>query len=1666
MARLSCWMIALFVIFVIRSLQDTDAQVTECVKGTFNFEGSCVDCSQNCYQGLCDVNNGSCLDDCNQGFYGEKCEKNCTNCKYNICDRYQGSCNFGCEPGYYGDLCRDRCPENCINGCLNENRCQGLCKSGYYGDACKTPCRNCVSDSCDSTSGHCTEGCKQGYHGNKCNDRCSVNCRDQACGRRTGACLEGCNDGFYGQTCTELCNPNCKSSSCEQDGGLCLEGCKTGWKKPNCSVCLHGWYGEDCGKKCNVNCRNGCMSKTGECVNGCSIPGVQPPLCDKVCTRGSYGINCTSPCSPNCFDGIQCHPVNGTCLKGCKQGFKGHNCESVDVADDEDEDTTIIVAVVVGILLVILIIVTVIVLVQRKRKQQDEQIKNTDSEKENHKERSSMDTNEVFLKDIGNDTAKNTDGQVIAGNGGETLSEHGTGDSFYQNFHQFYFLFAREGFKITDLFCTRKHMLMEELLRCSPFFPVGFIWLYLQGLIDAQISGTCIRDEDFCPRYKKTECAKLNFRNRCQKYCGICPERCEDWYVDCPSIDCKEYDVYCRKHCGVCTVSQKTTPSSTGQFNPTTPRNTVCKVGRYRYTDVGGTRCKKCPSTCSRKGCESNGQCVSCEKGYFGAECRHTCGNCISDTCDRDDGACPGGCRVGYHGRDCRKRCATGCRDSSCKQEDGACINSCNAGYFGEECVDKCGHCLGGGCNRSTGTCPRCDVGWDGPMCLNCQQGWYKNQSISNCVECPQRCLGNVCNENGVCDGCQRGFYGRKCDSQCNTCRVFCNQQDGACTEGCIEGMFGKYCRNYCSERCFGRVCDQENGLCNQGCLKGYYGEACNHTCGRCADGECDRNNGKCRGCMLGWKGEKCDACDHGYWGETCENNCSTTCANHSCTRSGICTDGCKAGWEGPKCEKVCREGRHGLHCNQTCSRYCSGGCKPDNGHCRDGCNIPGIQPPTCDQECHLGTFGENCNDTCSDNCLEGAADCNLVNGTCAGGCKTGYGGHNCKTSFVGAFKEDESETGVIAGSVGAVIALVLLATFLLIYLFRISKRRRNTRDRDSSKSREPDVESIKARNMTYSNIESVNNIPLGHVNNVYDVALEENVYYNACSVCKDIRIVDMPEIIRVMGINDNKEFVEEFNKIPNGEEHLCVVGKYPENIPKNRFKTTFPYDHSRVVLNVDEHHKSDYINANFIKDTKGRRSYIASQGPKSNTVADFWRMIVQENVSQIVMLTNLKEGLKTKCEQYWPENEECRKFSNLVITSKSVNTYAYYIVRRLTLTTKETSRTVVQFHYTHWPDHGTPDPLHLNVFQSHVMRTNSSTDKPILVHCSAGIGRTGTFIALDALIRSGKQSGSVNVVEYVKAMRGDRMSMIQNVGQYVFLYKALNHGLQENISPVKRTDFISSYAEVSKESGDINNNIMYEEFQRLGNIKPSYEADDYTTGQDHMEMNYVKTVLPVNKYAVCPSSFVPGRANYYNAVSISFPVEGAAVDLIRLLVDQDTTLLVSIHPIRSIEEISSWVDMTNERIQEPPFEIEKETQCSISKTVRKTTLKIWKTDTNSEPHRVEVYEFLTWDLNELLPSDHIVLVDMVTQIQLDREKTSDGKVLILSRDGVTGCGMFCAVYNAIQQLQQDDEVDMFTVVRQLQIRRPEMISSLQEFKFCIGAVEEYLNRDNVYANT
>lgn len=275
----------------------------------------------------------------------------------------------------------------------------------------------------------------------------------------------------------------------------------------------------------------------------------------------------------------------------------------------------------------------------------------------------------------------------------------------------------------------------------------------------------------------------------------------------------------------------------------------------------------------------------------------------------------------------------------------------------------------------------------------------------------------------------------------------------------------------------------------------------------------------------------------------------------------------------------------------------------------------------------------------------------------------------------------------------------------------------------------------------------------------------------------KPVKLKDFAEHYRIMSADSDFRFSEEYEELKHvGREKPCAAADMPCNRPKNRFTNILPYDHSRVKLQpADDEEGSDYINANFVPGFNSPREFIVTQGPLHSTRDDFWRMCWETNSRAIVMLTRCVEKGREKCDHYWPYDTQTVFYGDIQVTILNESHFPDWNISEFRMMRGDTVRTIRHFHFTTWPDFGVPEPPQTLVRFVRAFRERVTAEqRPVVVHCSAGVGRSGTFIALDRIVQSIRKYDVVDIFGIVYEMRKERVWMVQTEQQYICIHQCL----------------------------------------------------------------------------------------------------------------------------------------------------------------------------------------------------------------------------------------------------------------------------------------------------
>ncbi|XP_065346472.1 receptor-type tyrosine-protein phosphatase kappa-like [Cloeon dipterum] len=466
-----------------------------------------------------------------------------------------------------------------------------------------------------------------------------------------------------------------------------------------------------------------------------------------------------------------------------------------------------------------------------------------------------------------------------------------------------------------------------------------------------------------------------------------------------------------------------------------------------------------------------------------------------------------------------------------------------------------------------------------------------------------------------------------------------------------------------------------------------------------------------------------------------------------------------------------------------------------------------------------------------------------------------------------------------------------------------------------------------------------------------------------------------------------------------------------------------------------------------------------------ASTVDDFWRMVWQEQVSLIVMLTNLTEGGKVKCEKYWPDADQEAKFGRLTVRNMREEINADYVTRDLLVTRENTKKIVQQLHYTNWPNHGVPlYPQSIAIFREKFTHRNELA--PILVHCSAGVGRTGTVILIDACLKMVRSCGQLDVVNIFSQMRKQRANLVDTLEQFEFVHLVLLESILNPKFEINCENFPEEYKHLtSKDNQKINESfellteICNKDFQR-GDKPAEFEANKCRYPDIISTSSAIVSLFPygdVTTMNFINAVFVDGYKRAKQFIVTQVPMKNTVWDFWRMIdqfnVKQIIILNESHHsygdflPTKQrkldFDEIEVILDDIDDGKLLKTYEITLDTRGICKKVCVKYASLGWKSEADAPPNLESVIEL--WE-------------DL---------KISGGKdiVTIACHDGVTASGLFLAIGFVIEKIKMEQKVDVGLAVRTLRKAKPVFISSGMQFGLLYKAAKFYLSAFETYKN-
>ncbi|XP_078074286.1 receptor-type tyrosine-protein phosphatase C isoform X6 [Mustelus asterias] len=575
-------------------------------------------------------------------------------------------------------------------------------------------------------------------------------------------------------------------------------------------------------------------------------------------------------------------------------------------------------------------------------------------------------------------------------------------------------------------------------------------------------------------------------------------------------------------------------------------------------------------------------------------------------------------------------------------------------------------------------------------------------------------------------------------------------------------------------------------------------------------------------------------------------------------------------------------------------------------------------------------------------------------------------------------------------------------------------------------------------------------------------------------------------DVYRRKQADESRLFLAEFQSIPRVFTKFGVKeARRGWNANKNRYVDILPYDYNRVQLSsVPGEQGSDYINASFIDGFNESRKYIAAQGPKEETSNDFWKMVWEQKATIIVMVTRCEEGKRPKCVQYWPNlDDESKTFGDLTVRISEEKWCPDYVIRKLFISHKEKTpeREVTHIQFIRWPDHGVPEDPHLLLkLRQRVNAFRNLFSGPIVVHCSAGVGRTGSYIGIDAMMQGLEAEGRVDIYGYIVQLRRQRCLMVQVEAQYILIHQALLEYYLYGETEVSLSELPKHLINFKKNDPPTEPSLLEAEFQRI----PPYtdwRSQSHGRRAENQSKNHSLTVIPYDYNRVTikleddrskdseshsdsdlssdesededslkyiNASYLDGYWHSETLIATQTPLPETIADFWMMVYQKKARVITMLDKLKDDKDsVQYWEDGTKsyDGIEVTLYDcINKPTFIFRVFEIRHTKRK--------EARKVYHYHFQNWSESEL-PEDPENLVSMIKSIKekLLTLKDSEDIVppfIVHCRDGAKQTGLFYALWNILDSANTENLIDVLQTVKALRKQRPGMILSFEQYQF------------------
>ncbi|XP_077549267.1 receptor-type tyrosine-protein phosphatase kappa-like isoform X2 [Haemaphysalis longicornis] len=660
------------------------------------------------------------------------------------------------------------------------------------------------------------------------------------------------------------------------------------------------------------------------------------------------------------------------------------------------------------------------------------------------------------------------------------------------------------------------------------------------------------------------------------------------------------------------------------------------------------------------------------------------------------------------------------------------------------------------------------------------------------------------------------------------------------------------------------------------------------------------------------------------------------------------------------------------------------------------------------------------------------------------------------------------------AAGVGAIIGVIAVVLCLIIMAVSATYYYRRKKDAVAYRSKTPSMSSLKERLSRLSKLkESMPYSPC--------VPEDSNEYVDMACIsnrCLQSLPVSLQRLQQHLSRGQTEGFLrEEYMSMPKGQLHSWNIAAKPQNKPKNREEHVLPYDHSRVLLvPLSAGESTDYINANYVQGYQFPGKYIATQGPKASTLTDFWHMVWQEGACKVVMLTNLTEHGVTKCEQYWPETSQ--KYGNFMVTLMNTDTQVDFVVREFQLTLDDETRTIVQFHFTAWPDHGVPQyPDALWPFLKRIRDFQPLEHQPVIVHCSDGIGRTGAFLLVDSMLSQAEAEGEVNLVAHLYAMRQNRVDLVESPEQYIFAYEVLVEILCSKKHNLSIGEFFKLYPKLKAKFAATGKSVIELEFEDLKRICLLPGTEDFRSARDaeNASKNRSSEILARDSRRPLLRATSDGsKTDYINAVYVDgfkrrnaylvtqMPLQETIDDFWEMIAGSRADTLVTLGPLEN-ETVTPkfWPDLKCTK-KYGDVTVEQKNTKNFQGLVFRTFV---VTQTSGPPRIVKQFHSEFWQRHRSVPSSANIILEILHRVEHWQTEAEGGPVVVQCLDGCQQSGLYCVSATIYDQLKLEKELDVFRAVENVRASRAQFIVDSEQYAFCYDVALACVDSLHTYGN-